>query len=113
MANQDDQQLFDQDEEFEDSERLFIEDEEGIEHEYEVIMYLEPDGSEHKYVILLPLDEDADAEEAEVVPFRYTDEGDELKLFPLESEEEWQLVTETFDALYGAEELEEPAQHKE
>jgi uncharacterized protein YrzB (UPF0473 family) len=83
----------------EEVERVFITDEDGVEHEYEVIMYLEPDNSAHKYVILLPVDGEED-EEAEVVPFRYTEEGDELQLFPLESEEEWQMVEETFYALY-------------
>jgi uncharacterized protein YrzB (UPF0473 family) len=83
----------------EEVERVFITDEDGVEHEYEVIMYLEPDNSAHKYVILLPVDSD-DEEEAEVVPFRYTEEGEELQLFPLESEEEWQMVEETFYALY-------------
>ena len=100
-----------QEELLDDVERIFIEDDEGVEHEYEIIMYLEPDGSEHKYVILMPVDEEDDSEEAEVVPFRYTEEGDEIKLFPLETEEEWQLVGETFFAIYNDEE-EEPEQGK-
>jgi uncharacterized protein YrzB (UPF0473 family) len=100
-----------QEELLDDVERIFIEDDQGVEHEYEIIMYLEPDGSEHKYVILMPVDEEDDSEEAEVVPFRYTEEGDEIKLFPLETEEEWQLVGETFFAIYNDEE-EEPEQGK-
>jgi uncharacterized protein YrzB (UPF0473 family) len=95
----------------EEAERLFIEDDDGVEHEYEVIMYLEPDGMEHKYVILMPVDDDQ-AEEAEVIPFRYTEEGDELKLFPLESEEEWQMVGETFYAIYNEEDGQEQSEQK-
>lgn len=81
-------------------EVVFIEDEDGVEHEYEVIMYLEPDDSEHKYVILLQMDEDVAEEDAEVIPFRYVDDGEELKLFPLEDKEEWQMVTDTYYACF-------------
>jgi hypothetical protein len=111
------QNVSEHEEQEDDVERVFIEDEEGNTHEYEVIMYLQPDGSEHQYVILLQVDgeNEEDEDELEVVPFRYTEEGDELKLFPLESEEEWQIVTETFHALYNAEEDEEDDQpnHKD
>jgi len=92
----------------EEVERIFIKDEDGQSHEFEVIMYLEPDGSKHKYVLLLPVDgEEGEDYEEEVVAFRYTEEGDELQLSPLESDEEWQLVEETFLALYGDDEDED------
>jgi len=46
-----------------------------------------------------------DGEEEEVYAFRYEEDGDDLKLYTIEDEEEWNMVEETFNTLLA--ELEE------
>lgn len=87
---------------YEEPEIIYIPDEEGNEEEFEVVMKFEVDGSEQKYMMVVPLhseagDEDEDADE--VYAFRYEEEGDELKLYTIEDEEEWNMVEETFNTL--------------
>lgn len=89
---------------FEEPEIIYIPDEEGNEEEFEVIMKFEVDGSDQKYMMVVPLI-GADDEEDEVYAFRYEEEGDDLKLYTIEDEEEWSMVEETFNTLLG--ELEE------
>ena len=75
-------------------------DEEGNEEEFEVIMKFEVDGSDQKYMMVVPLTGEND-EEDEVYAFRYEEEGDDLKLYTIEDEEEWNMVEETFNTLLG------------
>ncbi|OMF31715.1 hypothetical protein BK133_15940 [Paenibacillus sp. FSL H8-0548] len=90
--------------EFEEPEIIYIPDEEGNEEEFEVIMKFEVDGSDEKYMMVVPVNGEND-EEDEVYAFRYEEEGDDLKLYTIEDEEEWNMVEETFNTLLG--ELEE------
>ena len=90
--------------EFEEPEIIYIPDEEGNEEEFEVIMKFEVDGSDQKYMMVVPLTGEND-EEDEVYAFRYEEEGDDLKLYTIEDEEEWNMVEETFNTLLS--ELEE------
>ncbi|WP_424768770.1 DUF1292 domain-containing protein [Paenibacillus sp. sgz302251] len=90
--------------EYEEPEIIYIPDEEGNEEEFEVIMKFEVDGSDQKYMMVVPLTGEND-EEDEVYAFRYEEEGDDLKLYTIEDEEEWNMVEETFNTLLG--ELEE------
>lgn len=94
---------------FEEPEIIYIPDEEGNEEEFEVIMKFEVDGSEQKYMMVVPLsaDEETDEESEEVYAFRYEEDGDDLKLYTIESEEEWDMVEETFNTLLA--EMEEEA----
>ena len=85
---------------FEEPEIIYIPDEEGNEEEFEVIMKFEVDGSDQKYMMVVPLI-GADEEEDEVYAFRYEEEGDDLKLYTIEDEEEWSMVEETFNTLLG------------
>ncbi|GFN33572.1 DUF1292 domain-containing protein [Paenibacillus xylaniclasticus] len=85
---------------FEEPEIIYIPDEEGNEEEFEVIMKFEVDGSEHKYMMVVPL-ESSNEEEDEVYAFRYEEDGDDLKLYTIEDEEEWNIVEETFNTLLG------------
>jgi len=78
---------------------VFIVDDDGTEEEFEVLMTFEPDGSERKYILLVPAEEGESGEEEEVYAFRYEEDGDELKLYTIESDEEWDLVEETFRTL--------------
>ena len=86
--------------EFEEMEPeiIYIPDEDGNEEEFEVIMKFEVDGSDRKYMMVVPLD-GGDDDTDEVYAFRYEEDGDELKLYTIEDEEEWNLVEETFNTL--------------
>jgi len=87
---------------YEEPEIIYIPDEEGNEEEFEVVMKFEVDGSDQKYMMVVPLnaDSDNDSEDAEeVYAFRYEEEGDDLKLYTIENEEEWNMVEETFNTL--------------
>ncbi|MGN7453276.1 DUF1292 domain-containing protein [Paenibacillus pasadenensis] len=88
---------------FEEPEIIYIPDEEGNEEEFEVIMKFEVDGSDQKYMMVVPLsaEEGEDEEEDEVYAFRYEEDGDDLKLYTIEDEEEWSMVEETFNTLLG------------
>ncbi|CAM3517528.1 DUF1292 domain-containing protein [Paenibacillus glycanilyticus] len=85
---------------FEEPEIIYIPDEDGNEEEFEVIMKFEVDGSDSKYMMVVPLASEND-EEDEVYAFRYEEEGDDLKLYTIEDEEEWNMVEETFNTLLG------------
>lgn len=82
----------------EEPEIIYIPDEEGQEEGFEVIMKFEVDGSESKYMMVVPLDSD-DEEADEVYAFRYEEDDDDLKLYVIEDEAEWQIVEETFNTL--------------
>lgn len=79
-------------------EIIYIPDEEGNEEEFEVIMKFEVDGSDAKYMMVVPVIA-SEEEEEEVYAFRYEEDGDDLKLFTIEDEEEWNIVEETFNTL--------------
>lgn len=84
----------------EEPEIIYIPDDEGNEEEFEVIMKFEVDGSDAKYMMVVPLDsEGADDESEEVYAFRYEEDGDDLKLYTIDSDEEWEIVEETFNTL--------------
>ncbi|SFK68576.1 Protein of unknown function [Paenibacillus sp. 1_12] len=81
----------------EEPEIIYIPDDEGNEEEFEVIMKFEVDGSDKKYMMVVPVD--ADEESDEVYAFRYEEDGDDLQLFTIDNEEEWNIVEETFNTL--------------
>jgi uncharacterized protein YrzB (UPF0473 family) len=85
----------------EEAEIIYIPDGEGNEEAFEVIMRFElDDGSDRKYLMVVPADaEEEGEEEQEVFAFRYEEENDEIKLFPIEAQEEWDMVEETFNTL--------------
>ncbi len=85
----------------EEPEIIYIPDDEGNEEEFEVIMKFEVDGSDAKYMMVVPLDSDEneDEESEEVYAFRYEEDGDDLKLYTIDSDEEWEIVEETFNTL--------------
>ncbi|MFK7694249.1 DUF1292 domain-containing protein [Paenibacillus sp. HJGM_3] len=78
-------------------EIIFIPDEDGNEEEFEVIMKFELDDSDKKYMMVVPVD--GDEETDEVYAFRYEEDGDDLQLFTIEDEAEWDMVEETFNTL--------------
>ncbi|GIP39258.1 UPF0473 protein [Paenibacillus sp. J31TS4] len=84
----------------EEPEIIYIPDEEGNEEEFEVIMKFEVDGSDKTYMMVVPVEASEDDEDAEeVYAFRYEEDGDDLKLYTIDDEEEWNIVEETFNTL--------------
>lgn len=86
---------------FEEPEIIYIPDEDGNEEEFEVIMKFDVDGSDQKYMMVVPCSVEDDEETDEVYAFRYEEDGDDLKLYTIEDEEEWNMVEETFNTLLG------------
>lgn len=90
----------------EQPELIYIPDEDGNEEEFEVIMKFEVDDSDQKYMLVVSTDESADESE-DVYAFRYEEDEDDLTLYMIEDEEEWNMVEETFNTLLADEEDEE------
>lgn len=78
-------------------EIIYIPDEDGNEEEFEVIMKFEVEDSDKKYMMVVPVDSEDETDE--VYAFRYEEDGDDLKLYTIEDEEEWSMVEETFNTL--------------
>jgi uncharacterized protein YrzB (UPF0473 family) len=84
-----------------EAEIIYIPDDDGNEDAFEVIMRFElDDGTDRKYLMVVPAEEDGE-EEQEVFAFRYEEENEEIKLFPIEDQAEWDMVEETFNTLIG------------
>lgn len=83
----------------EEPEIIFIPDEEGNEEEFEVIMKFDVEDSDVSYMMVVPLDTDDESDVDEVYAFRYEEDGDDLKLFTINDDDEWQMVEETFNTL--------------
>lgn len=102
MSNE---ELFD-DEEF---SVLVLVDDEGIEHEFELLAEMEIENE--KYRVLIPLLEedeleDMDEFEAEIVILKvvYDEDGSEM-LSDIEDEEEWEMVADAWQELVENEDL--------
>lgn len=78
---------------------VLLQDDEGIEHEFEVMDVYEIDGKE--YAVLVPVDED---EEESAFIFRVEQENGEDVLVDIEDDDEWNKVVSFIDEM---EELEE------
>lgn len=91
----------------EEPEIIYIPDEDGNEEEFEVVCTFEVDDTDKKYMMVVPVE--ADDESDEVYAFRYEEDenGEDLKLFPIDDEEEWAVVEETFNTLVAEMEGEE------
>ncbi|WP_044642277.1 DUF1292 domain-containing protein [Risungbinella massiliensis] len=81
-----------------DYDVIYIPDEEGNDHAFEVLFYFEDPNSGQSYVFLLP-EEGSDTEEDEVLAFRYKEEGDQIQLEDVETEAEWDMLDEVFNTL--------------
>jgi len=85
----------------EEKERIIIPDENDEEHLFEVLFTFDVDELDHSYIAVVPV-EQQEEEEVEVFAFRYEEKGDDdndLALFPLESDEEWDMVEEMLHTL--------------
>jgi uncharacterized protein YrzB (UPF0473 family) len=86
-------------------EIIFIQNDDGEDEEFEVIMRFEVEESGKNYMMVVPVEGDPDIDE--VYAFRYTEEGDDLQLFLIDDDEEWAIVEETFNTLMDEFEVEE------
>ena len=79
-----------------DEDRIIVPDENGDEHLFEVLFTFDVDSTGSSYMVLIPEGaNEGEDEEVEVTAFRYEEpEGEDLSLFPIESEEEWNIVEE-------------------
>lgn len=85
----------------EENERIIIPDEDGEEHLFEVLFTFEVDETNKSYLAVVPV-EQKDDEEVEVYAFRYEEkenDDDDLALFPIETDDEWEIVEEMLNTL--------------
>jgi uncharacterized protein YrzB (UPF0473 family) len=85
----------------EERERIIIPDENGEEHLFEVLFTFDVDETKQSYIAVVPI-EQSEEEEVEVYAFRYEekeDEDNDLSLFPIESDDEWEMVEEMLHTL--------------
>lgn len=83
----------------EQDEVITLIDEDGTEHDFNVIDVIEVEGSE--YAILLPVEEDSD--EAVILKFAKDPDGNEL-LVDIEDDEEWEKVADAWEEMVMKEE---------
>ncbi|WP_010531077.1 DUF1292 domain-containing protein [Lentibacillus jeotgali] len=89
----------------EENERIIIPDENGEEHLFEVLFTFDVDQTGNSYLAVVPAEQKED-EEVEVYAFRYEEQkkdDDDLSLFPIESDEEWEMVEEMLHTLIDEE----------
>ncbi|SFJ29696.1 Uncharacterized protein YrzB, UPF0473 family [Halobacillus dabanensis] len=93
----------------EKEERIIIPDENGEEHLYEVLFTFDLSQTEETYVSVVPAEQNEDEdEEVEVFTFRYEEKAndeDELAIYHIESDEEWELVDEKLRTLINEESI--------
>ncbi|MEQ6378349.1 DUF1292 domain-containing protein [Bacillaceae bacterium S4-13-58] len=90
----------------EEKERIIIPDENGDEHLFEVLFTFEVDETGKTYIAVVPEDQ-KDDEEVEVFAFRYEEKesnGDDMALYELETDEEWDMVEEMLNTFSDDEE---------
>ncbi|RXI99957.1 DUF1292 domain-containing protein [Anaerobacillus alkaliphilus] len=92
-------------------ERIIIPDENGDEHLFEVLFTFDVEETSKSYMVLIAVgEEESEDEEAEVHAFRFEETGegdDDLQLFPIETDEEWDMVEEMLNTFQADDEEEE------
>ncbi|OEH91518.1 DUF1292 domain-containing protein [Bacillus solimangrovi] len=82
----------------EEKERIVIPDENGDEHLFEVLFTFDVDETEKSYMVVVPVETENDGdEEVEVFAFRFEETGDQpddIQLYPIDTDEEWDMVEE-------------------
>ncbi|SET66184.1 Uncharacterized protein YrzB, UPF0473 family [Salinibacillus kushneri] len=88
-----------------EKERIIIPDESGEEHLFEVLFTFEVDQTEKSYMVVVPV-EQAQAEEQEVFAFRFEEDekDDDLTLYQIETDEEWDMIEEMLNTFTEEEE---------
>lgn len=95
------EELFD-----EDYPILVLVDDEGVEHQFELLAELEIEQDVYRVLIPLEEDEHSEDEEVEVIILKvvYDEEGNEF-LSDIEDDEEWERVADAWQELVESEEL--------
>ncbi|MDQ0299807.1 uncharacterized protein YrzB (UPF0473 family) [Salibacterium salarium] len=93
----------------EEKERIVIPDEDGNEHLFDMLFTFDVDDTGYSYMVLTAAGEqESEDEEVEVFAFRYEEEegeeDSELSLFPIETDEEWNMVEEMVETFSSGEE---------
>ncbi|MGY4690420.1 DUF1292 domain-containing protein [Salibacterium qingdaonense] len=94
----------------EENERIVIPDEDGNEHLFDLLFTFDVNETGYSYMVLTAAgDQESEEEEIEVFAFRYEEgeeEGEELSLYPIESDEEWEMVEEMVETFSAGEDEE-------
>jgi len=77
----------------EDENIVVLTDDEGNDHEFEVLQILEIDDAE--YAILLPLEQEGEEDEAVILKIGVDENGDEV-LYDIEDDDEWEMVAQAW-----------------
>lgn len=83
-------------------ERIIIPDENGEENLFEVLATFDVEETKQTYIVVIPAEQVDDEGEVEVYAFKYEikeDDDNDLALFPIDSEEEWEMVEEMLHTL--------------
>lgn len=91
----------------EEKERIIIPDENDEEHLFEVLFTFDLDETNQSYIAVVPVEQE-DEEEVEVYAFRYEEKGgddNDLALFPIETDHEWDMVEEMLHTLADEEQV--------
>lgn len=83
--------------EHDEEDRIIIPDENGEEHLFDVLFTFDVEETGKSYMVVKPVEapEDTDDDDyEEVFGFRYEENGDDFNLFPIETDEEWDMVEE-------------------
>lgn len=80
-----------------DEKMITVLDENGVEHEFEILLTFDNDENGKKYVMYY----DPNEEEPNVMTSIFDDEGN---FFPVETKEEWDMIEEVFYSFMAEEE---------
>ncbi|GAB4073356.1 DUF1292 domain-containing protein [Barrientosiimonas marina] len=84
----------------EENERIVIPDENDEEHLFDVLFTFDVDETGNSYLAVMP-SEQQENDEVEVYAFRYEEDeqNEDFSLFPIESDEEWEMVEEMLNTI--------------
>jgi len=92
----------------EKKEQIVIPDENDEEHLFEVLFTFDIDETNQSYIAVVPV-EQTENEEVEVYAFRYVEkenDEDDLALYQIETDEEWEIVEEMLHTLADEDQVE-------
>ncbi len=86
----------------EEFESLILVDDDGKEHEFEILEIMEIE--DNRYAILLPLGDDYEEDEAVIMKMEKDEKDGEDVFCDIESDEEWEKVAAFYEAMVAEEE---------
>lgn len=82
----------------EEMDRIIIPDETGKEHTFNILYKFDVDETDASYVAMIPIEQEND-EEQDLYVFRIEETDEDLKLFQIEDDAEWDIIEETIATL--------------